>query len=184
MNEIVPAFRLFNYLTAGEGWGRAAGAKARAKLAQHIAARQAAGTVRISLQSVRRLDLACAAEVLIGLIQDGQATHSYCLVDLGDSDVRENIAAAAERAKVPLTAWTGAAPTILGPEPSRGNRGALAFALERPEVRAAEFAAIAEISTANASMKFRQLWTEGFLLRSEDTAPSGGTEFIYRRIGG
>lgn len=184
MNEIIPAFRLFNYLTGGEGWGRAAGAKARQKLAQHIAARPAAGTIRISLQSVRRLDVACASEVLVGLIQNGRAKHSYCLVDLGDPDVRENIAAAAERAKVPVTAWQGAAVTILGPEPSRGNRAALAFALERREVRAAEFAAIAEISTANASMKFRQLWAEGYLLRSEDTAPSGGTEFVYRRIGG
>jgi predicted transcriptional regulator len=32
-------------------------------------------------------------------------------------------------------------------------------------------------------MKFKQLWEQGFLLRRESVADSGGVEFVYQRIG-
>lgn len=183
MNENVHTLRLFNYLSAGEGWGRLAGSKARQKLAQSIGAQRSTGVFRISLQSVRRLDVAFASEALVGLIKDSGGIKPICLVDLADHDIRENIAAAAERMKVPLTVWNGAQAEVLGPAPSLGTRDALAFALARAQVRAAEFAQVAGISTANASTKFRQLWDEGFLIRSDGTSPSGGAEYLYRRIG-
>jgi predicted transcriptional regulator len=53
----------------------------------------------------------------------------------------------------------------------------------RPQTRAAEFAAEKGISIANASMKFKQLWDQGFLLRRESTSDTGGVEFVYQRIG-
>jgi hypothetical protein len=34
---------------------------------------------------------------------------------------------------------------------------------------------------ANASMKFKQLWENGFLLHQERVAGSGGIEFVYFR---
>jgi predicted transcriptional regulator len=49
--------------------------------------------------------------------------------------------------------------------------------------KATEFAADKGISIANASMKFKQLWERGFLLRREATADTGGIEFVYQRIG-
>ena len=39
------------------------------------------------------------------------------------------------------------------------------------------------MSIANASTKFKQLWEQGFLLRQESVADSGGVEFVYQRIG-
>ena len=32
-------------------------------------------------------------------------------------------------------------------------------------------------------MKFKQLWEQGFLLRQESTADTGGVEYVYHRIG-
>src|SRR3546814_15788068 len=74
---------------------------------------------------------------------------------------------------------------MVGGEPSPGNREALAYALSLPKAKAAEFAeqSKANISIANASTKFKQLWEQGFLMRSEGAADSGGVEFEYRRIG-
>ncbi|HKV08338.1 MAG TPA: DNA-binding protein, partial [Thermoanaerobaculia bacterium] len=60
---------------------------------------------------------------------------------------------------------------------------AFRFALERTGARASEFAAAAQISLTNASTKLKQLWEQGFLLRRENLAPSGGIEFEYFRIG-
>ncbi len=57
------------------------------------------------------------------------------------------------------------------------------FALQRETTRAAEFIKEnKEITIANASMKFKQLWQQGFLLRREDISESGGVEYVYYRI--
>ena len=97
--------------------------------------------------------------------------------------MRENIAAAAERMGVAVTIWNRDRVIVAGRAPSSGNRVALDYALARAEVRTSEFAHTAGISVANASTKFKQLWQQGFLLRQDGLASSGGPEFRYRRIG-
>jgi predicted transcriptional regulator len=95
----------------------------------------------------------------------------------------ENWEAAAERKGQPLMIWQGAEGRIIGLSPSQGNASALNFALKRECSRATEFvAATLGMSIANASMKFKQLWEQGFLLRRENVAESGGVEFLYYRI--
>ena len=72
---------------------------------------------------------------------------------------------------------------MIGSDPSEGAREAFQFAMGRAQCRASEFAVEKGISIANASMKFKQLWNDGFLLRRESAADSGGVEFVYQRIG-
>jgi hypothetical protein len=182
MNENVHTLRLYNYLSAGEGWGRAAGARARAKLRQQIDAKPASELVRLALSGVRKLDVTFAVEAVVSLVQDYAGTRQLCLTDPGDPDVSDNIAAAATLMNRPITLWTGSTAEILGPAPNIGLRGALEFALVRSEVRAAEFAKASGVSSANASSKYRQLADGGYLLRRQATMPSGGTEYVYRRI--
>lgn len=80
--------------------------------------------------------------------------------------------------------WREGEGRVIGFNPSQGTAGALNFALQRETTRATEFAsATLGMSIANASMKFKQLWEQGFLLRRENIADSGGVEFIYYRIG-
>jgi hypothetical protein len=95
----------------------------------------------------------------------------------------ENIDAAASKKGQPLLIWRGKSARVLGAQPTEGCREAFNFALERSEARAVEFAHTKRnMSIANASMKFKQLWEQGFLLRHESVAGSGGVEFVYRRI--
>ena len=71
-------------------------------------------------------------------------------------------------------------PVTIGPEPSQGNTDAFRFAVGRATTRAAEYAAHAkDVSITNASNKFKQLWEQGYLLRLEAAAESGGVEYIY-----
>jgi hypothetical protein len=101
-----------------------------------------------------------------------------------NQDMLENWDAAAARKGQPMMVWQGKKGRVIGVEPSRGNLKAFRFALERERTRAAEFAAATpHMSIANASTKFKQLWDQGFLLRREDVAESGGVEFTYYRIG-
>lgn len=183
MNENVFTIKLSNYLTALEGWGGPAGQSAQVRLRQHIDSRGPAALVRVSLQSVKRLDVTFAREAIIGLVQHYRGSAAFCLVDLPAGDVLENIAAAAAREALPLTIWSGDEVQIVGKFPSPGNRQALGLALARAELRAADLAAASKISVANASTKLKQLWADGFITRRQIIAPSGGTEFVYRRTG-
>jgi hypothetical protein len=182
MNQIDRTFHLRQFMNSPDGWGRADGSFVGRKLAKYIADADPS-LVRIALDGVRKMDVTFASAALIELIAENLRSRSMCLIRLTDAEVIENVAASAERMKVPVTLWQGDTAQILGPQPSSGIREALAYALARPQVRTAEFAKDAEISAANSSSKFRQLWERGFLMRREGTAASGGPEYVYRRIG-
>jgi hypothetical protein len=124
------------------------------------------------------------SETVVELARRYRGSKGFCFVDLDDPDLIENCDAAADRQSQPMVVWAGGKPNPIGQQPSPGNREAYLFALERPVTRAAEFAAASEgISIANASTKFKQLWEQGFLLRRESAADTGGVEFVYHRVG-
>jgi hypothetical protein len=130
------------------------------------------------------VDISFASETIVELARRYRGTKGICLIDLADPDLIENIDAAAAKKDQPLLLWQGKTVAVLGAQPSEGCREALDFALERPQARAAEFAQTKKNMTiANASMKFKQLWEKGFLLRRESAADTGGVEFVYQRIG-
>lgn len=181
MNEIID-IRLWGHLISGEGWGRAMGTVLHDKLSRQITAHASATLVRIAMDGVR-LDASCASASIIALVSEHLGSRSICLTQLDDPDLFENVAAAAERARVPVAVWNRAGIHMVGPLPNTGNQQALAFTLAQREVRAAEFSQIARISITNASTRFKQLWESGYLMRSAGTAASGGSEFIYRPIG-
>ena len=135
------------------------------------------------MEGVKQIDASFASEAIVELIRRYRGTKGICLVDLVDPEVRFNIDLAAARVALPVAVWNGSSVEMIGGQPSQGNREALEFALTRSQARAAEFAETMNFSIANASTKFKQLWEQGFLMRSESAADSGGVEFVYRRIG-
>jgi len=183
MNENSVALKLRSFMDDGEGWGRAQGRDVYSKLISFVEKKPGAMIFRVSLEGVDRVDISFASETLVELANRFRCRKGFCFIDLTDMDMIENWEAAAERKRQPLMVWSGDDVSIIGPKPKRGAAGALAFAFKRDETRASEFAATVENMTiANASMKFKQLWEEGFLLRRENVADSGGTEFVYYRI--
>ena len=78
--------------------------------------------------------------------------------------------------------WNNDEYQLIGIEPKLGLKVVLEFALSKPAVTAAEVSKELGLKLNNASMKLKQLVTEGFLVRQEEIAPSGGKEFYYYRI--
>ena len=136
------------------------------------------------MKGVQRLDISFAFSGTVVELAHRyrRASRASAWIDLSDADLIENLDAAAKRKIQPIVVWTGKSAEVIGAEPSEGTREALQFAMTRAQARAADFAARKGLSIANASMKFKQLWEQGFLLRRESVADSGGVEFIYRRI--
>lgn len=183
MNENFQVLFLRKFMNRPDGWGRSEGREVYSRLVNFVEENAGTMVFKVSLDGIRRLDMSFASETLAELARRYRRTRGFCLVDLADKDIAENIDAAAEKKDQPLLIWEGKSARVIGGAPSEGTREAFQFAMGRPECRASEFATQKGISIANASMKFKQLWNEGFVLRRESTADSGGVEFVYQRIG-
>lgn len=174
---------LRNFMDRDEGWGRAEGRSIYPRILAFIESNPGHPVFRVSLKGVTRVDISFASETLVELARRFRGSKGFCFVDLDDPDMEENWDAAAMKKVQPITAWSGGEARVLGVKPSQGTRDALAFALTVPTVRVAQFVeATPAISVANASSKFKQLWEQGFLLRQESAAETGGVEFVYSRI--
>jgi len=184
MNEVTRMVAFRDFMASPEGWGRSQGREVYQQLLRFVESSTGTMIFRVSLKDVRRLDISFASETIVELARRYRGLKGFCLVDLTDEDLIENWDAAAAKKSQPILIWKGKTSRVLGCEPSPGNREAYEFALARPEVRAVEFAkSLKNMSVANASMKFKQLWEQGFLLRREGASDTGGVEFIYHRIG-
>lgn len=183
MNETSAILRLRDFMESSEGWGRDQGREVYQKLIDFVESSPGVMIFRVTLEEVKRLDISFASETLVELARRYRGKKGFCFIDLVNQDMLENWEAAAERKKQPIMMWEGKNGRVLGLQPSQGTLSAFKFAIERAHTRAAEFAAAtSDISIANASTKFKQLWEQGFLLRRENTAESGGVEFVYYRI--
>lgn len=183
MNEKSPVINLCNLMATPEGWGRAQGREVYARLLDFVEANPGFSVFRVSFENVKRVDFSFASETLVELARRYRGRKGFCFVEPVDPDMLENWEAAAARKSQPFILWKGDVGRPIGMSPTQGTSAALTFALEREATRAAEFAAsVTGMSIANASMKFKQLWEQGFLLRREDIADSGGVEFVYFRI--
>lgn len=179
MNEMA-LLQLRPLMEANEGWGRTAGRETYRKLVDFVESNPGVIVFRVSLAGVKRVDISFASETVVELARRYRTKKGFCIIDLTDKDMEENWTAAAERAKQPLMVWSGNKGRVIGMEPSQGIADAFRFALSKGEARASDYAAqVAGVSITNASTKFKQLWDQGFLLRSERAAESGGVEFVY-----
>jgi hypothetical protein len=165
-----------------EAWGRAQGREVYPRLVEFVEANPGVTVFRVSMEGVRRVDMSFASETLVEIARRYRQTKGFCLVDLTDRDLIENIDAAARKKEQPLLVWYGETMELIGAEPSEGTREAFQFAVINGKTRAAEFAIQKGVTIANASTKFKQLWQQGFLLRRESIADSGGVEFVYQCV--
>lgn len=184
MNEDTIVLPLRDFMDRSEGWGRSEGRNVYQRMLDFVESSPGTIVFKISMKDVKRIDISFASETIVELARRYRGAKGFCLIDLIDEDLVENLDAAAAKKEQPIMLWRGKSARPIGIEPSQGNREAFEFALGRAQSRAAEFASEKKaMSIANASMKFKQLWEQGFLLRREAAAESGGVEFIYHRIG-
>ena len=183
MNEAIRMLVLRDFMDRPEGWGRSQGREVYQRLLEFVEKNPGTVKFRISMKGIQRIDISFASETIVELARRFRRMKGFCVVDLTDKDLIENLDAAAEKKEQPILLWGERSADVIGPAPSEGLREAFQFAMSKGQSRATEFATKKEISIANASMKFKQLWEQGFLLRRESTADSGGVEFVYERIG-
>lgn len=175
---------LRDFMDRPEGWGRNEGRNVYQRMLDFVESNPGTIVFKVSMKDVRRIDISFASETIVELARRYRRSKGFCVIELTDEDLIENLDAAAAKKEQPILVWRGRSARLVGMEPSEGTREAFEFALGRAQSRAVEFASEKKgMSIANASMKFKQLWERGFLLRREAAAETGGVEFIYHRIG-
>lgn len=184
MNEVTTrVLALREFMNRPEGWGRSQGREVYQRLLHFVEDNPGTVVFKISMKGVQRVDISFASETVIELARRFRRSKGFCLIDLVDPDMVENIDAAGEKKEQPMLVWREKSAELVGMKPKEGTREAFQFAMGRSQSRASEFAVEKNLSIANASMKFKQLWEQGFLLRRESAADTGGVEFVYHRIG-
>lgn len=183
MKQKIVSFKLSIPATARQYYGSAAGKLAFQELNALIDAHPEASAFGISLDGIDYLDSCFARESIIKLAMLKRGRQGIFLSNLVSNDVRDNIDYAAQAMGQPLTVWEGTSASFIG-LPMGSAATALISALQG--VMRATTPQIAEklgISIPNASTRLKRLVEQGYLIREEAAAKSGGIEHWYRIIG-
>jgi len=79
-----------------------------------------------------------------------------------------------------LIIWSDEEFEIIGPPMNSSAEELAKYVFKNGEVTASKVAAELGLTVPNASTRLKRLVDDGYLMRAEEIAPSGGIEFIYR----
>lgn len=180
MNEINKiTIPLRSMMARDDAWGTEEGRAVYEQLSRFVKAHSQANVFVVSLAGVKRTDASFPRESVVELAKQFRTKIGFCLVDAANEDLLDNWDAAANKKEQPIFVWSSKGYRILGPQPSGGNAQALDFVVNRFETRAVDLVTTFSLKIANASMKLKQLWEEGFIFRREYVAGNRGIEYLY-----
>lgn len=152
------------------------------KLQDVIIERPAERAFALSAKGIRMTDVTFARDSVIALARQHRGHRSFCLVDISDQDQLDNWSCAADNQGQPLMAWSGDRCVVLGSQLTLASRKVVDFVLARSTVSVSEVAIHLDISVPNASTTLKRLKEQGYMVRTEERAPTGGIEYFYHSI--
>lgn len=137
----------------------------------------------ISLKEIKATDASFPRESVVSLAKFFRETKGICLLDLSNQDLIDNWLYATEAKEQPLTIWkSDGSYLIIGPNLTPSANSLIDFVLANKKITATQAAAKLDLSIQNVSTQLKKLFKQGYILRSQDAAESGGLEFIYHAI--
>ena len=182
MNEIRAIILLRELMESPYGWGRDQGRDVFQRLIKKVEANPGKLVIEVSLKGVERSDISFASETVVEIAKRFRGNKGFFLSDVADEDLLENWEAAAAKKGQPIMVRVDKTARVIGVQPSQGNVVAFEYVLGKMSVTASELASALDLQITNASTKLKQLWEQGFLLRRQESAESGGVEFRYFAI--
>ncbi len=183
MNEKTNTLTLLDFTERSTPYGTAMGRDTHAKLLNHIDNLHGTSIIGISFAGMEAADGTFLRESLIYTIKRYSKEIFFFVFDIADEDMFSNIKSAAFSGNQRLTCWLDSGCHIVGPEPSAANKALLELVVSHRATTTSKAAEELNISVQNASTRLKRLSEEGFLMRTEEAADTGGKEFIYQVIG-
>ncbi len=137
----------------------------------------------ISLAGIVATDASFPRESVVAAAKYFRGQRWFYLTDLSDRDLVDNWKYAAQAKQQPLVIWHSEESfEVIGPDISSSASDLLDYVLRHRKVSTAQVATDLGLSVPNASTRLKKLVTDGYLLRQEDIADSGGIEYTYSAI--
>ncbi len=175
--------RLREHIHGSDAWGHEEGREVFLSLLSVVDKNPGTQVFRISLDGVRRTDSSFPRESVIEIAKRFRGHKGFCLINIDNQDLLDNWDMAAAKKNQPILVWYDSGSyRVIGPQPSRGNREVFEHVVSSGFMTAVSCAKTVGLKLTNASSKLKQLSEQGFLLRRDETAPSGGIEYVYYAI--
>ncbi len=183
MNQKSLTVKLRDFTEDDHPFGNVQGKATFGKLLDFVHSHPQYSVFGISLSGIEATDASFPRESVVAVAKLFRGERGFFLKDVRSRDLLDNWSYAAQAKEIPLTVWAEDGYQVIGPEISSSTRELLDCVLPQRAVTAAKVAEALNISVANASTKLKKLKDQGYILRAEETAESGGIEYIYRAIG-
>jgi hypothetical protein len=174
--------KLRDFTDSDRPFGNSQGKAVFRGLADFVEAHPAVRVFGISLSGIEATDASFPRESVISLAKQLRGEKGIYLTELHNRDLIDNWSYAALAKAQPLVIWTGREFEIIGPEMNQATKTLVTYVLQQSQVTASQVAADLGLSVQNASTRLKNLVQQGYFLRVEEAAESGGIEFKYLAI--
>ncbi len=176
--------KLINFTNSSLPNGNVQGKETFRKLSDYVDSHPSYNIFGISLEGIKSTDISFPRESVLSVAKLYRGQKGFYLegMDKSDRDLFDNWQGAASAKDQPLVVWYENSYEIIGPETSKSNLELINYVLENNTVTTSKVASSLNISIHNASTKLKKLVDQGYIMRSEEVAESGGIEFIYHAI--
>lgn len=182
MNQTTRIIKLIEFTVDDHPFGNIQGKETFKKLSEYIESRPENRVFGISLANIKATDASFPRESVVSLAKQLRGEKGFFLLDLHSRDLIDNWRYAAQAKEQPLVIWNEDSFEIIGPQISASTEALIKYVLGKGSVTASITANDLDISVANASTRLKRLVTDGYLMRLEEVASSGGIEYIYKAI--
>ena len=182
MNQIAKIMKLIDFTKESSPYGTQKGREVFSLMREFIEKHASSTIFELSFEGIEFDDSSFIRESIILLAQLYKGKKGLYVSYIEDQDIIDNIDYIAQVLKQPIAIKLDQGIQILGPRLTKANLEILELILEQKKVTTALVANAFDISVPNASSKLKKLVDDGYILRFEETAETGGIEFIYQSI--
>lgn len=176
--------KLIDFSGTDQPFGNIEGKATFRKLSEFVDSHPHCEVFGISLEGIKNTDISFPRESVLSIAKLNRGQKGFYLEGMNpnDRDLFDNWQGAAAAKDQPLVIWHENSYEIIGPETSTSSLELINYVLKNKIVTTSKVAMDLEITVHNASTKLKKLVEQGYIMRSEDVAESGGIEFIYHAI--
>ncbi|MEM5536544.1 DNA-binding protein [Neptuniibacter pectenicola] len=182
MNQNSLIIKLADFTSDDHPFGNIEGRKVFSALVDFVNSHPSNNVFGLSLQGIAATDASFPRESVMSLAKQYRGEKGFYLEGFTSRDLVDNWNYAAQAKEQPMVIWNGDTPELIGPKVTPSVKALIDFVHSRKSVTASIVSEGLNITVPNASTKLKKLVSQGFILRVEEVAESGGVEYIYQAI--
>jgi len=183
MNQNVQQLNLIDFTNGNtHPFGNEQGREVFNKLKARIDLSPETSIFAISLNGIQMTDASFPRESVISIARMYRESKWFYLINVENLDILDNWDYAAKAKEQPLVFWDKEHYRLLGSTLTPSSEGLVDYVLTKGPVLVSQVAEELKISVQNASTRLKKLVNDGYILRKEAAAETGGIEYIYQTI--